>query len=131
MKPELISIKLKNFKSYGNETVIGPFDNLNGITGSNGSGKSNLIDAFVFLNGGNMNEINCQSLTDLFTSSVHSKKISETKVAVLFCDEKVKKKFTRIVDENNYSEFKRVFDFVIKGSESDWKKIRKDWKNKN
>ena len=105
MKPELISIKLKNFKSYGNETVIGPFDNLNGITGSNGSGKSNLIDAFVFLNGGNMNEINCQSLTDLFTSSVYSKKISETKVAVLFCDEKVKKKFTRIVDENNYSEF--------------------------
>jgi len=105
MRPELISIKLKNFKSYKNDTIIGPFDTINGIIGSNGSGKSNLIDAFVFLNGGNMNEINCLSLTDLFTNSIHSKKISETKVAVLFCDENVKKKFTRVVDENNCSEF--------------------------
>ena len=43
---------LDGFKSYANRTVISGFDSqFNAITGLNGSGKSNILDAICFVLG--------------------------------------------------------------------------------
>ena len=43
---------IDGFKSYGQRTVIDGFDEaFNAITGLNGSGKSNILDAICFLLG--------------------------------------------------------------------------------
>lgn len=45
-------IVIDGFKSYAQRTEIGPFDSMfNAITGLNGSGKSNILDAICFLLG--------------------------------------------------------------------------------
>lgn len=45
-------IVIDGFKSYAQRTEIGPFDPMfNAITGLNGSGKSNILDAICFLLG--------------------------------------------------------------------------------
>lgn len=45
-------IILEGFKTYVNRTVITAFDpQFNAITGYNGSGKSNILDAIQFLLG--------------------------------------------------------------------------------
>lgn len=66
----LKSMVLDGFKSYGNRTEINGFDRqFNAITGLNGSGKSNILDAICFVLGitnlvqvGNvcLNTINCE-----------------------------------------------------------------------
>ena len=46
------TIELENFKSYYGHHKIGPLNNkINAIIGPNGCGKSNLIDALIFLFG--------------------------------------------------------------------------------
>ena len=48
----IIEIILEGFKSYNTKTIIKPFDkNFNAITGLNGTGKSNILDAIIFLLG--------------------------------------------------------------------------------
>ena len=48
----LEEIILDGFKSYANRTVISGFDpKFNAITGLNGSGKSNILDAICFVLG--------------------------------------------------------------------------------
>lgn len=48
----LKSIILDGFKSYGQRTEITGFDpEFNAITGLNGSGKSNILDAICFVLG--------------------------------------------------------------------------------
>jgi structural maintenance of chromosome 2 len=43
---------IDGFKSYSTRTVVGPFDQaFNAITGLNGSGKSNILDAICFVLG--------------------------------------------------------------------------------
>lgn len=43
---------IDGFKSYASRTVIGGWDpKLNAITGLNGSGKSNILDALCFVMG--------------------------------------------------------------------------------
>ncbi|PYD20115.1 hypothetical protein DND67_31335, partial [Pseudomonas syringae pv. pisi] len=45
-------IIIDGFKSYATRTHIGPFDpHFNAITGFNGSGKSNILDAICFVMG--------------------------------------------------------------------------------
>eukprot|EP00698_Gefionella_okellyi_P016359 TRINITY_DN4678_c0_g4_i2.p1 TRINITY_DN4678_c0_g4~~TRINITY_DN4678_c0_g4_i2.p1 ORF type:complete len:1208 (+),score=437.20 TRINITY_DN4678_c0_g4_i2:43-3666(+) len=45
-------IILEGFKSYATRTVIGPFDReFNAVTGLNGTGKSNILDAICFVMG--------------------------------------------------------------------------------
>jgi structural maintenance of chromosome 2 len=51
-------IILEGFKTYVNRTVISSFDaQFNAITGLNGSGKSNIIDAIQFLIGSTNKEM--------------------------------------------------------------------------
>lgn len=46
------SMVIDGFKSYGQRTEINGFDNeFNAITGLNGSGKSNILDAICFVLG--------------------------------------------------------------------------------
>ena len=48
----LKSMVIDGFKSYGNRTEISGFDReFNAITGLNGSGKSNILDAICFVLG--------------------------------------------------------------------------------
>jgi structural maintenance of chromosome 2 len=51
-------IVLDGFKTYQNRTVISGFDpQFNAITGLNGSGKSNILDAIQFLLGSSCKEM--------------------------------------------------------------------------
>lgn len=61
------SIVLDGFKSYGKRTEIVGFDQLfNAITGLNGSGKSNILDAICFVLGlSNMSLARCTNLREL------------------------------------------------------------------
>ena len=58
---------LDGFKSYASRTVVGPFDpSFNAITGLNGSGKSNILDAICFVLGiSNLNQVRVQNLQEL------------------------------------------------------------------
>ena len=48
----ITSMVIDGFKSYAQRTEINGFDSLfNAITGLNGSGKSNILDAICFLLG--------------------------------------------------------------------------------
>ncbi|CAG2108738.1 unnamed protein product [Medioppia subpectinata] len=60
-------IILNGFKSYGTETKIDGFDHLfNAITGLNGSGKSNILDAICFVLGlSRMDLARCNNLREL------------------------------------------------------------------
>nr|XP_009505858.1 PREDICTED: structural maintenance of chromosomes protein 2 [Phalacrocorax carbo] len=61
------SIVLDGFKSYAHRTEIRDFDPLfNAITGLNGSGKSNILDAICFLLGiTNLSQVRASNLQDL------------------------------------------------------------------
>ena len=52
LKMYIKSMVVDGFKSYGQRTEINGFDHeFNAITGLNGSGKSNILDAICFLLG--------------------------------------------------------------------------------
>uniref|UniRef100_A0A6P7FG53 Structural maintenance of chromosomes protein n=2 Tax=Diabrotica virgifera virgifera TaxID=50390 RepID=A0A6P7FG53_DIAVI len=65
------SIVLDGFKSYGQRTEIYGFDDqFNAITGLNGSGKSNILDAICFVLGiSNLTHVRANSLQDLIFKS--------------------------------------------------------------
>ncbi|EFD92617.1 MAG: chromosome segregation protein SMC [Candidatus Parvarchaeum acidophilus ARMAN-5] len=45
-------IELENFKSFAGRTKLSFINGFNAIAGANGSGKSNVIDALLFVFGG-------------------------------------------------------------------------------
>lgn len=64
-------IILEGFKSYGKKVVISGFDPMfNAITGFNGSGKSNILDAICFVLGSSRLELaRCEKLQDYIYKS--------------------------------------------------------------
>lgn len=60
-------IEIDGFKSYSQREVVDNLDpQFNAITGLNGSGKSNILDAICFLLGiTNLANVRAHSLTDL------------------------------------------------------------------
>ncbi|KAL3287448.1 hypothetical protein HHI36_001919 [Cryptolaemus montrouzieri] len=65
------SIVLDGFKSYGQRTEVNGFDNqFTAITGLNGSGKSNILDAICFVLGiSNLTHVRAANLQDLIYKS--------------------------------------------------------------
>ena len=63
-KMRIIELIIDGFKSYAVRTSIGPWDDaFNSITGLNGSGKSNILDAICFVLGiTNMTTVRAQNL---------------------------------------------------------------------
>ncbi|CEF65312.1 Structural maintenance of chromosomes protein [Strongyloides ratti] len=63
----LQSIEIDGFKSYARPAVLDNFDReFNAITGLNGSGKSNILDAICFVLGiSNLTHVRCQKMDDL------------------------------------------------------------------
>ncbi|CAD7962806.1 unnamed protein product [Amoebophrya sp. A25] len=58
-------LTIENFKSYGEKKVIGPFQRFTCIIGSNGSGKSNVMDALSFVLGVNTKVLRSNNLKEL------------------------------------------------------------------
>ena len=64
------SIRIENFKSYNKLIELGPFhQKINIITGFNGSGKSNIIDAIFFVFGKRASNIRFKKLYELIYRS--------------------------------------------------------------
>ena len=63
----IVELVIDGFKSYAVRTVISGWDeSFNSITGLNGSGKSNILDAICFVLGiTNMTTVRAQNLQDL------------------------------------------------------------------
>ena len=59
------SINIHNFKSWGGTHCIGPLHTFTCIVGSNGSGKSNLMDAISFVLGVRTQQLRGQHARDL------------------------------------------------------------------
>lgn len=58
-------MELHNFKSYGGDVIVGPFKGFTAIIGTNGSGKSNLMDAISFVLGVRTAQLRGNQLRDL------------------------------------------------------------------
>jgi structural maintenance of chromosome 1 len=66
MRGHLDRLELHNFKSYGGDVVVGPFrPGFNCIVGTNGSGKSNAMDAISFVLGVRTSQLRGNQLRDL------------------------------------------------------------------
>ncbi|KRY08260.1 Structural maintenance of chromosomes protein 2 [Trichinella patagoniensis] len=78
-------IELEGFKSYRQRTILDNFNpNFNAITGLNGSGKSNILDAICFVLGiTNLNHVRAASLQDL-VSDYGKTGIERASVSVVF-----------------------------------------------
>ncbi|ORD94018.1 SMC4 [Enterospora canceri] len=69
----LSSIKIHNFKSYlGTHEVTGLSDTITAIVGPNGCGKSNIIDAIIFVLGYNAKKMRHNTLRDLIYKGMDS-----------------------------------------------------------
>ncbi|GBE60957.1 chromosome condensation protein [Babesia ovata] len=86
-------VVLRNFKSYGGTTVIGPFHKrFTSIVGPNGSGKSNVIDAMLFVFGFRAKQMRFSKLSDLIHNSQaylqlnKGRPLDSMEVAVHFCE---------------------------------------------
>ncbi|CAL8123787.1 unnamed protein product [Orchesella dallaii] len=85
-------VVLDGFKSYRVKTKVGEFDpHFNAITGLNGSGKSNILDAICFVLGiTSMNVVRCKSLADCIYVG-QGDKLHKASVSIVL-DNKDKKK---------------------------------------
>lgn len=101
--PKIQKLHLKNFKSFRKAEI--PFSNgFTSIVGSNGSGKSNILDALLFVMGStSLKSIRASKLTDLINSST-----SENYAKVELCLKKGKDKYeiSRLIDKTGKSVFR-------------------------
>ena len=90
-KPEkrmiISKIKLFNFKSYQGEHIIGPLNtHFTAVIGANGSGKSNQLEALVFVFGKRASKLRLQSLKQLIHYSKNFPNLKKAEVTVYFED---------------------------------------------
>lgn len=78
-------IILEGFKTYASRTVLSGFDrSFNAITGKNGSGKSNILDAICFVLGiSNLSQIRVSSLQEIVYKSGQAG-ITKASVTIVF-----------------------------------------------
>ncbi|CAL8130636.1 unnamed protein product [Orchesella dallaii] len=78
-------IECENFKSYGGVKVMGPFHkSFSAIVGPNGNGKSNIIDAMLFVFGYRAKKIRCKKVSVLIHKSELLPQVSSCAVTVHF-----------------------------------------------
>lgn len=78
-------IECENFKSYGGIKVMGPFHkSFSAIIGPNGNGKSNIIDAMLFVFGYRAKKIRCKKVSVLIHKSELLQAVSSCAVTVHF-----------------------------------------------
>ncbi|XP_069693029.1 structural maintenance of chromosomes protein 1A-like isoform X2 [Periplaneta americana] len=92
-------IKLYNFKTYKEEVVVGPLRKQIFVTGPTDSGKSNLLDAIVFVLGVNLDLLRVNNYTELIHGGNYNRPISDSAsvTAVLHLDDGTEKEFTRSI----------------------------------
>ncbi|KAM9376219.1 structural maintenance of chromosomes protein 1B [Pholidichthys leucotaenia] len=102
----LKQIDIENFKSWQGKHVIGPFMRFNCIIGTNGSGKSNLMDALSFVVGERPASLRVKHLRDLIYGANTGKPVSDSaRVDMRYCNEEDQETvFSRIIagDSSEY-----------------------------
>ncbi|XP_069018396.1 structural maintenance of chromosomes protein 1B [Embiotoca jacksoni] len=102
----LKQIDLENFKSWRGKQVIGPFMRFNCVIGTNGSGKSNVMDALSFVMGERAASLRVKHLRDLIHGAHVSQPVSDSaRVAMRYCDDQDQETiFCRIItgDSSEY-----------------------------
>ncbi|KAF6721532.1 Structural maintenance of chromosomes protein 1B [Oryzias melastigma] len=95
----LKQIDVENFKSWRGKQVIGPFMKFSCIIGTNGSGKSNVMDALSFAIGERAAALRVKHLRDLIHGANVGRPVSDTaRVAVRYCDDRERETvFCRII----------------------------------
>ncbi|XP_008409065.1 structural maintenance of chromosomes protein 1B [Poecilia reticulata] len=95
----LKQIDIENFKSWRGKQVIGPFMRFNCIIGTNGSGKSNVMDALSFAIGERVASLRVKHLRDLVHGAHIGKPVSDTaRVALRFLnDDEIETVFCRTI----------------------------------
>ena len=101
-------VRLENFKSYHAIIEIGPLHNkFNALIGSNGSGKSNFLDAIIFVLGKKAFKIRFNRLSDIInTSNFNKKKYSS--VSLVFT-KSVRQTFSNIFVLNEINISRQIF----------------------
>ena len=95
-----------NFKSYLGEHVLGPFDShFNCVIGPNGNGKSNIIDAVLFVFGFKSTKLRQDSLASLIHRSAFAQP-DKASVSVIFNDGGTLIEVTRSVTRNGTVTYK-------------------------
>ncbi|KAL7862605.1 hypothetical protein SRHO_G00115890 [Serrasalmus rhombeus] len=84
----LKQLDVENFKSWRGKQTIGPFKRFNCIIGTNGSGKSNVMDAMGFVMGERVSSLRVKHTKDLIHGAHIGKPVSATaSVTMRFCDD--------------------------------------------
>nr|UXY87082.1 structural maintenance of chromosomes 4 [Cryptomonas sp.] len=97
-KISIKSIRLENFKSYRGLLEIGPFHaKINGITGLNGSGKSNLVDAVLFVLGRRASKVRFKNLVDLIYFSNLERRLYSS-VTIILHNKDIFKKWKKVYE---------------------------------
>ncbi|XP_068594981.1 structural maintenance of chromosomes protein 1B [Brachionichthys hirsutus] len=101
----LKQIEIDNFKSWKGKQVIGPFMRFNCIIGTNGSGKSNIMDALSFAMGERAASLRVKHLRDLIYGAHIGQPVSDRAgVALVYCDRDQETVFCRTIigDSSQY-----------------------------
>uniref|UniRef100_A0A3Q2TN66 Structural maintenance of chromosomes protein n=1 Tax=Fundulus heteroclitus TaxID=8078 RepID=A0A3Q2TN66_FUNHE len=95
----LKEIDIENFKSWRGKQVIGPFMRFSCIIGTNGSGKSNVMDALSFAIGERVASLRVKHLRDLIHGAHVGRPVSDSaRVGLRFCtDEDLETVFSRTI----------------------------------
>ncbi|XP_059191637.1 structural maintenance of chromosomes protein 1B [Centropristis striata] len=84
----LKQIDMENFKSWRGKKVIGPFMRFNCIIGTNGSGKSNVMDALSFAMGERAASLRVKQLRDLIHGAHIGRPVEDTaSVTLRYCND--------------------------------------------
>ena len=82
---KLTKIKLVGFKSFADPTVIEIAEDMTGVVGPNGCGKSNIVDAVRWVMGHTARNIRATNLQDVIFSGTRSRKpVGQASVELIF-----------------------------------------------
>lgn len=111
-------LKMSNFKSYLGEHTLGPFNpHFTCIIGPNGNGKSNIIDAVLFVFGFKSSKLRQDSLASLIHKSAYGQP-DKASVEVIFRENNEEISVSRTVTKSNNTSYK------MNGSKIGWGELR-------